>query len=207
MRGGRIASARIGNERVEADCYVLAAPVERAPRLLGAPILRADSRLEGVRKLETRWQNGIQFFMRQPLPLAHGHVLYIDSPWALTSISQAQFWESRSFTRDYGDGSVRDCLSVDIGNFDEPGIVYGKPARVLRPHQIAHEAWEQMKLHLNDTGRDVLQDDQVAAWKLDPGLTFRAGRSAAKNEDPLLISAVGIWSSRPAARTAIPNLF
>src|SRR4051812_7085802 len=139
VRRGRIASARVGNERIEADWYVLPVPVERAPRLLGAPILRADPRLEGLRKHETRWQNGIQFFTREPLPLAHGHVLYIDSPWALSSISQAQFWESRSFTRDYGDGSVRDCISVDIGDFDEPGILFGKPARALRPKQIARE--------------------------------------------------------------------
>src|SRR3954471_801031 len=206
MRGSRIASARIGNERVEADWYVLAVPVERAPRLLGAPILRADPRLEGVRKLETRWQNGIQFFTREPLPLAHGHVLYIDSPWALTSISQAQFWESRSFTRDYGDGSVRDCVSVDIGDFGEPGILYGKPARALRPAQIARETWAQMKAHLNDSGHRLLRDDQMVRWVLDPGLVWRRGRSGPVNEDQLRISTPRTWNDRPGAATAIPNL-
>src|SRR3954451_8600894 len=59
LRRGRIVSARVGNERVEADWYVLAVPVGPAARLPGAPILRADPRLEGVRKQETRWQNGI----------------------------------------------------------------------------------------------------------------------------------------------------
>src|SRR5205823_1882012 len=114
LRRGRItgAVARHGRRRelIEAD-----------------RIVAADPRLEGLDDLVTRWQNGLQFFLQEPLPIVRGHVLYIDSPWALSSISQAQFWESRSFTRDYGDGSVRDCLSVDIGNFDEPGIVYGKP--------------------------------------------------------------------------------
>jgi uncharacterized protein with NAD-binding domain and iron-sulfur cluster len=206
MRRGRIASARIGNEQVEADWYVLAVPVERAPRLLGAPILRADPRLEGVRKLETRWQNGIQFFTREPVPVVRGHVLYIDSPWALSSISQAQFWESRSFTRDYGDGSVRDCISVDIGDFAEPGIVYGKPARALRPAQIAHEVWEQMKRHLNDGEKTVLRDDVVARWVLDPGLVYRRGRPTPVNEDPLRISTPRTWSDRPGVTTALPNL-
>jgi uncharacterized protein with NAD-binding domain and iron-sulfur cluster len=205
MCGGRIASALVGNERVEADWYVLAVPVEKAQRLLGPPIVRADPRLEGLRKLQVRWQNGIQFFTREPVPVVRGHVLYIDSPWALSSISQAQFWESRSFTRDYGDGSVRDCISVDIGDFGEPGIVYGKPARELRPAQIAHEVWEQMKRHLNDGGETVLRDDVVVRWVLDPGLVYRRGRSTPVNQDPLRISTPRTWIDRPGVTTAVPN--
>lgn len=211
VRGGRIAEAIVRHgsrrQRIEADWYVLAVPVERAIPLLSRPILAADPRLEGLRKLQTRWQNGIQFYLREPTPIVHGHVLYIDSPWALTSISQAQFWTSRSFPRDYGDGSVRECLSADIGNFDAPGVIYGKTARQLRPDQIAREVWEQMKRHLNDAGTVVLHDDQVATWKLDPGLVFRRGHGSPKNEDPLLISAVGTWKYRPDATTAVPNLF
>jgi uncharacterized protein with NAD-binding domain and iron-sulfur cluster len=211
LRGGRIveAIARYGGsrDRIEADWYVLAVPVERAIPLLDGPILSADPRLEGLRQLQTRWQNGIQFFLRQPTPIVHGHVLYIDSPWALTSISQAQFWTSRSFPRDYGDGSVRDCISVDIGKFDTPGVIYGKPARELLPDQIAREVWAQMKQHLNDTGTTVLRDDQLATWELDPGLIYPNGPGSPTNEDPLLISAVGTWTYRPDAATAIPNLF
>ena len=206
MRRGHIASALVGNERVEADWYVLAVPVERARRLLGPAILRADPRLERLRRHETRWQNGIQFFLRSPTPIVRGHVLYIDSPWALTSISQAQFFESRSFTRDYGDGSVRECVSVDIGDFDEPGILFGKPARAVRPAQIARETWAQMKAHLNDSGRQVLRDDQVVRWALDPGLVWRRGRPGPVNEDPLRISTPGTWDDRPGATTAVPNL-
>jgi uncharacterized protein with NAD-binding domain and iron-sulfur cluster len=210
MRRGRIASARVrtrsGHERIEADWYVLAVPVERARRLLDAQILRVDPRLEGLHKLETRWMNGIQFYLRSPAPIVRGHVLFIDAPWALASISQAQFWESRSLMRDYGDGSVRDCISVDIGAFDEPGIVYGRPARQLRPAQIAHEVWEQMKAHVNDSGRQVLRDDQLVRWYLDPGLVYRRGRAGPLNEDPLYISTPGTWKNRPDAATAVPNL-
>jgi uncharacterized protein with NAD-binding domain and iron-sulfur cluster len=206
LRHGRIASALVGNQRIEADWYVLAVPVERARRLLGAPIVRRDPRLEGLRRLETPWQNGIQFFMREPLPIVRGHVLYIDSPWALSSISQAQFWESRSLARDYGDGSVRDCLSVDIADFDEPGILYGKPARALRPGQIARETWAQMKAHLNDGAKRVLSDDQLARWALDPGLVYRPGQRGPRNEDPLRISTPNTWKDRPGVATAVPNL-
>jgi hypothetical protein len=35
--------------------------------------------------------NAIQFYLREPVPVVYGHVLHIDSPWALASLSQAQF--------------------------------------------------------------------------------------------------------------------
>jgi hypothetical protein len=37
-----------------------------------------------------------------------------DSPWALTSISQAQIW-ARDFAAAYGDGAAADCLSTTTG--------------------------------------------------------------------------------------------
>jgi hypothetical protein len=64
-----------------------------------------------------------------------------------------------------------------------------------------------MKLHLNDTGREVLRDDQIAASQLDPGLVYRHGATSPSNQDPLLISAVGTWAYRPDTTTAVPNLF
>jgi uncharacterized protein with NAD-binding domain and iron-sulfur cluster len=211
LRGGRITTATVRSgsrrQRIEADWFVLAVPVERARPLLRGPIMAADPQLEGLDNLVTRSQNGIKIFLHKPLPIVHGHVLYLDSPWALSSISQAQFWEGRSFSRDYGDGSVRESFSVDIANFDEPGILYGKPARQLHPAQIAREVWEQMKVHLNGTGRSVLRDEQIVSWNLDPGLVYGQRGGARANMDPLMISAVGTWSSRPAAATAIPNLF
>ena len=36
--------------------------------------------------------NGIQFYLTEDVPLVHGHIIYLDSPWALTSVSQPQFW-------------------------------------------------------------------------------------------------------------------
>ena len=36
--------------------------------------------------------NGIQFYLDDDAPIGRGHQIYLDSPWALTSVSQAQFW-------------------------------------------------------------------------------------------------------------------
>jgi uncharacterized protein with NAD-binding domain and iron-sulfur cluster len=200
---GIVVRTRRGRERVEADWVVCALPVERARRLWSPRVLTADPGLARTRGLETRWMNGLQFYLHEPVPIVHGHVLYIDSPWALSSISQAQFWP-RGFADRYGDGSAQDCLSVDIADFDVPGVVYGKPARELGPKQIAREVWQQMKDHLNDTGRPLLRDDMVASWYLDPALVW--SRGTVRNEDPLFISTPGAWENRPDARTRIPNL-
>lgn len=36
---------------------------------------------------------GIQYYLSEDLPICHGHVFYPDSEWALTTVSQRQFWE------------------------------------------------------------------------------------------------------------------
>ncbi len=65
----------------------------------------------------TEWMNGIQIYLKEDVPLAHGHSIYVDSPWALTSISQAQFWRHVSLSG-YGDGTVRGIISVDISEWE-----------------------------------------------------------------------------------------
>ena len=213
LGGGRVVGAQVcdsrGRRRVTADWFVCAVPVERARRLWSPRILAADPRLRRMTQLRTSWQNGLQFFVREPTPISHGHVLYEDSPWALSSISQAQFWGGgEDFARRYGRGEARDCISVDISDFEQPGIVYGKPARELRPGQIARDAWTQMKVHLNDTGHEELRDDVLLSWFLDPALVHsRNKRRIVRNEEPLMISTPGAWNNRPDAATAIPNLF
>ena len=213
LRDGRIAGAHVkgrrGRETVRADWFVCALPAERARRLWSRAILATDPGLRRMRSLRTDWMNGIQFYLRDRLPVIHGHVLYIDSPWALSSVSQAQFWEGQ-FARRYGDGSVNECLSVDIGDWSTPGILYGKPARELRPAQVAREVFAQMKAHLNDTGRRKLSDDMIVSWFLDPGLIYRrrrGGNLRPRSQDPLLINTPGSWDDRPEAATAVRNLF
>ncbi|MEE2032034.1 hydroxysqualene dehydroxylase [Rhodococcus chondri] len=209
--GGKITGARVvdgdGNRAtVDADWFVAAMPVERAVPLWSPRILAADPRLEGMRQLTTDWMVGIQYFLRRSTPVAQGHVAYLGSPWALTSISQAQFWRG-SFAGRYGDGSAHDCLSVDISDWDTPGILYGKTAEECTAQEVAAETWEQMKLCLNDSGDHVLHDDEVVSWFLDPGVRWDAAAGRNTNDTPLLINTAGSWTNRPDARTAIPNLF
>ncbi|MDQ3728453.1 MAG: FAD-dependent oxidoreductase [Actinomycetota bacterium] len=209
LEGDRVAAARVlgprGRELVQADWVVCALPVERARRLWSAAVERADPALRRTRRLVTDWMNGLQVYLREPTPILHGHVFYLDSPWGLSSISQAQFWRERDFAREYGDGTVRDCLSVDIANFAKPGILYGRPARELGPKQIKREVMAQIRAHLDDTGERTIPREVVHSWALDPGLVFPKG-GGPRNEDPLLINTPGSLPDRPGAASAIPNL-
>jgi hypothetical protein len=64
--------------------------------------------------------NGAMFYLDRDVPLQHGHAIFIDSEWALTAISQAQFWPSVDL-RERGDGRVEGVLSVDVSEWDRPG--------------------------------------------------------------------------------------
>lgn len=192
---------------IDADWFVSAMPAERARRLWSRDVLVADPSLELMNDLFVDWMNGIQFYLRKPLNIVRGHMTFIDAPWALTALTQGQFWAGRKFTRDYGDGSVVDSLSVDISDWDSPGIVYGKTAKLCNPQQVAKEVLEQIKAHLNDNGSDVLTDDMIHSWHLDPAIAWSKTRRRNSDDEPLLVNTVGSWEKRPKAQTKIPNLF
>jgi uncharacterized protein with NAD-binding domain and iron-sulfur cluster len=213
LSGGRIVAAglydRLGNQStIQADQFICAMPIERVRPLLNSQILTADPSLEKLTKLQTDWMVGIQFFLRHPEPHpVQGHAAYMYSPWALTSLTQGQFWD-RTISRDYGDGSVHDILSVDISDWITPGILYNKPANECSPQQIANEVWAQIKQVVNTQGDTELTDDMLVGWFLDPGITYPNGSAGpAANATPLLINTVGSWYNRPKATTAIPNLY
>jgi len=208
---GRIGHAVVndghGRQTVTADWFIAAIPLERMAALLTPDLLAADPALERINRLKTDWMVGLVFYLREPLPLAHGHVNYVNSPFGLTSISQAQFW-SRSLS-DYGDGTVRESFSTILSDWESPGILYGKPARDLTPPQLAQEVFAQLQAHLNDGGRPVLRDDMLHSWFLDPAIALRAGSEppGVVNDTPLFIQDPGEWSNRPESVTAIPNFF
>lgn len=191
---------------VTADHYVQAMPVEHARRTWSAELKAADPQLARCDKLETDWMTGIQFYLTERPPLVKGHFNCIDSPWSLTGIAQADHWQGRDFPADYGDGVAVDCLSVDISEWDKPGILYGRTAKQCTREQVAKEVWAQLKAALNDTGKVVLSDGKLHSWFLDPGVDG-IGTPNPTNEDELLIHPVGTLHNRPSATTKIPNLY
>ncbi|WP_433654472.1 hydroxysqualene dehydroxylase [Nocardia sp. CA-128927] len=210
VNGGRIASAAARDSngairRVDADWFVCAMPVERARRLWNREILELAPTLEQMNGLVTDWMNGIQYYLTTNTPITPGHQAFADSPWALSALNQAQFWPQRDLARDYGDGTVRDILSVDISDWNTPGILYGRPATDCTRDEIATEVWAQLKAGLYGDYQPLLRDETLHSWFLDPAIQWSAGTNT--NDEPLLINTAGSWDLRPTARTDIPNLF
>ncbi|MGW7460264.1 hydroxysqualene dehydroxylase [Streptomyces sp. NPDC054797] len=193
-------------QTVVADHYVSALPVEHARRTWSTALRAADPMLGRCDKLETDWMTGIQFYLTERAPLVHGHLNCIDSPWSLTAIQQAEHWPARNFPADYGDGTAVDCLSVDVSEWDKPGILYGKTAKQCTREEVAREVWAQLKASLNDTGKTLLSDSKLHSWFLDPGVDG-LGTPHPTNQDELLIHPVGTFHNRPTAGTRIPNFF
>jgi uncharacterized protein with NAD-binding domain and iron-sulfur cluster len=199
--GRRVTGVTVdGHGTVEADHYVLAVPVEVTPDLLTREMERTAPSLAGIRDLDTAWMNGVQFYLDEDVRLARGHGIYADSPWALTSISQRQFWEGYDIDHD----GVEGVFSVIASDWDTPGILYGKPARECTREEIVEEIWAQLKAHLNRGGRKRLRDDVLVDSFLDPAIVETD--TGVENRSPLLINTVGSLKHRPEADTSIPNL-
>jgi uncharacterized protein with NAD-binding domain and iron-sulfur cluster len=204
VSGGRIAAVSTPAGPVTADHYVAALPVEVFRMLAGPPLRALDPRLAALDRLVTRWMNGILFYFDRDVPIVDGHAIYIDSEWALTSISQAQFWKGVDLER-YGDGRVKGILSVDISDWQTPGPVTGKVAARCTKQEVHDEVWAQLAAHLNDGPKPVLDPAHVLSWFLDPAIEF-PNPSGATNAEPLLVNTAGSWADRPDAATRIPNL-
>jgi uncharacterized protein with NAD-binding domain and iron-sulfur cluster len=202
VSGGRVAGVVAGGHEVTADMYVAALPVE-VMRTLASPALRAaEPRLDGLDRLVTRWMNGVLFYLDRDVPLVNGHAIYVDSEWALTSISQKQFWAHVDLS-ERGDGRTRGILSIDVSEWQRPGRRTGKVGQRCSRDEIFEEVWGQVLDHLDGGELDGVQ---VVDRFLDPAIVF-PNPTEAGNLEPLLVNTAGSWADRPDAVTAIPNLF
>lgn len=215
---GRIASVTLREHEtlfeVQADYYISAVPLEvMAPRVT-KELLAADPTLQGIITIKNnvQWMNGIQFYLKQDVPIVHGHELYVDSAWALTSVSQAQFWPDFDFSK-AGDGTVKGILSVDISEWEVKGseqYTGGRIAKDCTHEQIANETWFQLKQSLNRPGAEVITDEMLHSWFLDPDMVpvhDPDDPTRERDAEQLLVNYINSWDCRPDAYTRIPNLF
>ncbi|WP_338751158.1 FAD-dependent oxidoreductase [Bacillus sp. FJAT-52991] len=190
---------------VKGDYFLFALPVETMETLISEEIVDIDPTLQKMKELakSVGWMNGIQFYLKRDIPIIHGHILCIDAPWALTLISQKQFWPSTNLKK-YGNGAIKGIISVCVSEWHRPGILYGKAAAQCTEEEIKKEVWAQLKKSLN-TGKTILQDEDLHSSFIDPDMTLKPPNSI--NHSPLLVNNVNTWKLRPEATTRIQNLF
>jgi 15-cis-phytoene desaturase len=211
---GRVTSARFESGRVaRGEHFVLATPLEGAQALMSEELAALDPQCEHLRRANLdallSWMVGIQFYLYEDVQLARGHLVFPDSPWALTAISQPQFWTETvgRFRRRYGDGEVGGLISVDISQWDNVGTHVKKTAKQCTKDEIKAEVWWQLKAALNGERADeqVLTDDLLHSWHLDDDLDYSEGLPP-RNSSRLLVHPPLSWAERPEAASAIPNL-
>jgi len=193
---------------VTADAYVCALPVEVVAPLVPDDIARCSPTLSLTRTLAShvQWMTGIQIYLKRDTPIVAGHVMFVGSPWALTAVSQQQFWKKHQLSRD-SDGRVNGVLSVDISDWDTPGTK-GRTARECSPDEICREVLTQIRSCLSEASGVDLSDDNIDSFFIDPDVVFfDHGGTPRTNNEPLLVNEVGSWWIRPNGSTELPNLF
>lgn len=201
-------------ETITGDSYICALPVEVMAKKLNEDMLKADSTLASIKQLapDVAWMNGMQFYLKKNIPIDHGHSIYVDTPWALTSISQIQFWNGFPIEQ-YGNGEVKGILSVDISDWFQNGIVEHdsklKQAHECTREEIMQDVWAQLKKSLNVQGKVVLEDSDLVTWFIDPDIVTPDSDRPSENSnlEPLLVNKINTWHLRPEAHTRIKNLY
>ena len=160
------------------------------------------------------WMNGIQFYLKENVVINDGHVIYLNSQWALTSISQTQYWGGYDLSTLGGEkykGKVHGILSVDISDWlwtkypDKNGIL---AEDCKTADEVAKLVWVQLVKSLNVDGQTVLaenMDDMVVAFRLDRDIDFIEKAIEDKDREPLLVNTINSWRLRPNAKTMISN--
>lgn len=216
VTGAVVTDAKGATSTVVADAYVMALPVDDARAVATASQLLALPELRGFNPPATKgdpemlsgdWMNGIQLYLKGQLNVPHGHAIYIDAPFSLTSVAQRQFWDGVDFGT-FGDGTIQGILSVDISDWDAPSA-NGKRAKDMTRAEVAEEVIRQVEAHM--VAGFGISLPAVHSWFLDPAIVEDPNPKAVprlSNSAALFINRVGSWSLRPeVTMPSVPALF
>ena len=187
-------------------------PIGRLIPLIDDDIAQACRQLSVVRSglaTSTSWMVGAQFFLRRDVRLCTGHVLYLDSPWALTSISQRQFWSrnGKVLADEYGRGDLGGIISVDISDWDAIAPRLGRTAKECTREEILDETFRQIMDGLNSECHEVIRPQDVIDRHLDSSIEFEASSGiVSRNKTPLFVHDPGTFQYRPSVLSNISNL-
>lgn len=166
-----------------------------------APSLR---RLKSLLK-HNEWMLGMQFYLNEEVALSPGGMFLKDSPWAITVVSQTQFWTKKEFNQ------AKTILSVIISNWNAPGDYHGQAAKYSTVEQVRDEVWRELKAHFNDTpvfpgakSQTLLNDRMLLGFRVN---NWDFTQAAWVNDEELFVNGVGSWEHRPEVKTDVRNLF
>jgi hypothetical protein len=168
-----------------ADYFVMALPLEQMAYHVNRSVMMTthDPSLERIVSLSsyTDWMAGIQFYLSEEADLGEGHMIFMDSEWALTAIEQVQFWRGVGGVPK----AVKGIVSVDISAWDKRGRFVNKEAFNCSDEEIAREVWEELKASVrSERGQHMLHDGMLVGGKvLKRGTNFVLDDSIAELVD------------------------
>lgn len=198
----RLRAVRIDGRSVTAKHYVCAIPLDCIVPHLTDAMCTYDASLARLRELEPKARGhmvGVQYFLSTDAPIVRGHVHYPQTPFALTSVSQAQFWTPPPHERP-GTPELRGIVSAIISDWNTRGTEGIAAHEYTDRDALLRETWRQMASCLPP---GTLREADLTGMHLDTGVTLAPFR----NPTPLLIHPKGQRALRPDAATRIPDFY
>lgn len=179
-------------------------------RIAALQVPAHDRPIPAAKKDNFRDFAGIQFYFAEDVYWIDGHVYYPETPWGLTSVSQARFWQDKM---DWEHG-YRGVLSVIIGSWETPDEdpIYGrKKASECSPSELARRVWNQIKEAIQEktlvrrspaAGRFVRRSGahelpEPLYFHLDQNLEHRKDPDHFINHAPFFVALPGHFENRP----------
>jgi 15-cis-phytoene desaturase len=213
--GKSVESVKVDNAGIEevivADYYLVAIPVEHFVPLISAEMRNADPQLDALKSTYTDekwtgWMVGAQIGLKVDQPMVAGHAFYPSSTWALTSVSQAQFWENRGkLETRFGDGATTGMLSVIISDWETSSDTFPAANTTANRDQLVQLLGDQLRYELDATAEVNLAQSNINFIHLDDAVDVIAGQW--RNKTPLLLHPEDAYDVRPSVSGEIGNLF
>lgn len=171
--------------------------------------------LAGIFNLKFGWMTGIVYHLEDEVVLPRGHLLCLESEWALTALEQGRTWDA-------GVDRWRAVVSVNVSDWFSPSND-ALPACFETIETVAKETWHQLRTHvpalehIHDTPPFVpdtaIEDPDPVAQVTDLPILLGPTTSTAAlenlplvNDEKLLVNVAGSWDDRPTAKTVFRNL-
>ena len=168
---------RDGGE-VQADYFVAAVPIESMIDILNKSDAAIQTHAPSLALLKNpglkvNWMSGLLYYLHEEETMGVGHVVYLDSPWALTSISQNQFWIRKVST--YPPQKANGILSVIISDwFESSSRIHKTAQQTDNPPELAAETLAQIRERLHGRMSAHIDWHNIVGFYLDPALEFQS---------------------------------
>ena len=195
LKEGSAPEERIVKAPLSADFYIAALPVEAMTKVLERTVRTTPDILENcpplklIGKLKVNWMSGIMYYLKTDARMCPGHIVYLNSGWALTSISQNQFWKKQ--VDRYGSGACKGVVSVIISDWFSARSKQSPLAadRAETPGVVADQTLEQIRAHIAAIPEIDLSKDNVVGYFLDPAIVFQKSLKGLMSAQDFLTNA------------------